>query len=66
MISHATSAKKFDRALELLNRVPPEEGFPYQEATQLMLELPPDRDTDKQDIFRLAMARRRIWPQTII
>jgi hypothetical protein len=58
MISRATSAKKFGRALELLNRMPPEEGFPYQEATQLMLELPPDRDTDKQDIFRLAMARR--------
>jgi hypothetical protein len=57
MISRATTAKKFDRALELLNRVPPEEGFPYQEATQLMLELPPDRDTDKQEVFRLAMAR---------
>ena len=57
MISHATTTKKFDRALELLNHVPPEEGFPYQEATQLMLELPPERDTDKKEIFRLAMAR---------
>ena len=57
MISHATTAKKLERALELLNRIPPEEGFPYQEATQLMLELPPNRDTDKQDIFRLAVAR---------
>lgn len=57
MISRATTARKFDRALELLNRIPPEEEFPFQEAAQLMLELPPDRDTDKQDIFRLAMAR---------
>jgi hypothetical protein len=57
MISNATTTKKFDRALELLNRVPPEGGFPYQEATQLMLELPPERDSDKQEIFRLAMAR---------
>jgi len=56
MISRATSAKKFDRALELLNREPSQTNFPYSEATQLMLALPPERDTDKQEIFRLAMA----------
>lgn len=56
MISRATSAKKFDRALALLNRVPPTEIFPYGEATQLMLALPAERDTDKQEIFRIAMA----------
>jgi hypothetical protein len=55
MVYRATSAKKFDRALELMNRAP-KEDFPYGEATQLMLELPPERDTDKQEIFRLAMA----------
>jgi hypothetical protein len=56
MISRAISAKNFDRALELLSREPSKENFPYNEATQLMLELPPERDTDRQEIFRLAMA----------
>jgi hypothetical protein len=55
MVSRATSAKKFERALELLNRLP-KQDFPYAEATQLMLDLPPDRDNDNQEIFRLAMA----------
>jgi len=57
MISRATSAKKLDRALELLNRA--KENFPYGEATQLMLALPAKRDTDKQEIFRVAMAADR-------
>src|SRR5262249_15279512 len=41
MISQTTSAKKFDRALELLSRTPPKnwffDGFPFREATQLMV-----------------------------
>jgi hypothetical protein len=67
MISQATSTKKFDRALELLSRTPSKEWFPqmfpFREATQLMLELPPDREKDKQEIFRVAMAadRERRW-----
>lgn len=56
-ISRAITTKRFDRALELLNRMRPEEEFPYQEATQLMLELPPEREADKQEVFRLAMAK---------
>ena len=67
MISQATSAKKFDRALELLSRTPSKEwfstvssdGFPFREATQLMLDLPPDREKDKQELFRVAMAADR-------
>jgi hypothetical protein len=31
-----------------------------------MLELPPERDTDKQEIFRLAMASDREWPSMAI
>ena len=56
-ISRAITAKRFDRALILLNRIRPEEDFPYQEATQLMLDLPPEREAEKQEVFRLAMAR---------
>src|SRR5712692_7383832 len=56
MVSRATSAKKFDRAIKLLGRVEPDESFPYGEATELILALPPAHDADKQDIFRLAMA----------
>jgi hypothetical protein len=63
MISQATRAKKYDRALALLSRTPSKEwfpgGFPYGQATQLMLDLPPERDQDKQELFRLAMAADR-------
>jgi hypothetical protein len=63
MISQATSAKKFDRALELLSRTPSKEWFshmfPFREATQLMLDLPPDREKDKQELFRVAMSADR-------
>jgi hypothetical protein len=66
MVSRAISDKKFDRALELLSREPFKENFPYGEATQLMLELPPERDTDKQEIFRLAMASDHEQPSMVI
>jgi hypothetical protein len=63
MISQATHAKKFDRAQELLSRTVSKEwmpsGFPYGEATLLMLALPPERDVNKQEIFRLAIAADR-------
>jgi hypothetical protein len=56
MVSHKTAAKKFDRAISLLSRFVSDDRFPYSEATELMLALPPTRDADRQDIFRLAMA----------
>jgi hypothetical protein len=56
MVSHETVAKKFDRAISLLSRFASDDRFPYREATELMLALPPTRDADRQDIFRLAMA----------
>jgi hypothetical protein len=63
MISQAISAKKFDRALELLSRTTSKESFPrpfpFRQATQLMLDLPPEREKDKQEIFRIAMAADR-------
>ena len=63
MISQSTSAKNFDRAIELLSRTPSKEWFPrmfpFREATQLMLELRPDREQNKQEIFRVAMAADR-------
>jgi hypothetical protein len=34
-------------------------GFPFREATQLMLDLPPDREQDKQELFRVAMTADR-------
>jgi hypothetical protein len=55
MISKAVAAKKLDQALNLLKQSP-HEGFPYGEATNLMLELPPARETEKQEIFGWAMA----------
>ena len=59
MISRATSAKKFDRAIKLLGQVGSDERFPYREATELMIELLPTRDADVEEIFRLAMASDR-------
>jgi hypothetical protein len=55
MISKAIAAKKLDQALNLLKQSP-HEGFPYGEATNLMLELPPAREGEKQEIFGWAMA----------
>lgn len=55
MIAKAIAAKKLDRALNLLKQAPPD-GFPYREATDLMLELPTARDAQKQEIFQWAMA----------
>lgn len=55
MISDAVAAKKLDQALNLLKRSP-REGFPYGEATNLMLELPPASDTEREEIFGWAMA----------
>lgn len=57
MVSQVVSAKKFDRAVQLLHRAPVNQEFPFGSATQLMLAMPPDRETDKQQIFLLAMAR---------
>jgi hypothetical protein len=55
MIPDAVAAKKLDQALNLLKRSP-HEGFPYGEATNLMLELPPASEIEKQQIFGWAMA----------
>ena len=55
MISKAIIAKKLGRALNLL-RQSPAEGFPYGEATNLMLELPLPDEAEKQEIFGWAMA----------
>lgn len=56
IVSHETAAKNFDRAISLLSRFASDDRFPYPEATEVMLALPPTRDADRQDIFRLAMA----------
>jgi len=56
MIADATTAQGLDRALNLLNRIPLGETFPYNAATSLMLALPPEREPDKQLIFQRAMA----------
>jgi hypothetical protein len=62
LISRAVTGKKLERALQLLNRVPSGDGFPYHSATQLMLELPTEREADKQEIFLRAMASDRESP----
>ena len=55
MITKALAAKKLDHALNLIKQSSPK-GFPYGEATNLMLELSPERDFEKQEIFEWAMA----------
>jgi hypothetical protein len=56
MIARATSAKKFTRAIALLSRAPSKEwfrwGFPFGEATRLMIDLAPERDRDKPSSAR--------------
>ncbi len=55
MISRAAETREFDKAMSLLMQSPLE-GFPYDAATRLMLDLPPERDADRQAIFLRAMA----------
>lgn len=65
MISNALSAEKLDYALKLLKRVP-DRQFPYGEATNLMLALPPTREADRRDIFQRAMAADRDYPSLVV
>jgi hypothetical protein len=58
MISDAVAAKKLGQALNLVKQSP-RKGFPYGEATNLMLELPPASESEKQQIFGWAMAADR-------
>lgn len=54
LIERAASAGKFDRALELLHRIPPQ-GFPWRAASRLMDSLPAGRESDRLSIFRAAL-----------
>jgi hypothetical protein len=65
MISKAVEAKKLDKALNLLKQAP-SERFPYSEATSLMLQLPPVREAERQEIFQLAMAADHDHPSFIV
>jgi hypothetical protein len=65
MMSKAFTAKKLDRARDLLKQTS-SERFPYGVAAQLMLELPPARDDERQEIFQLAMAADRDQHSLII
>jgi hypothetical protein len=56
MVSRAVDTGKPDIALRLLNQMPQGSIFPYGAATKLMLELPQNREPDKQILFRRAMA----------
>ena len=49
-------SKRYDRALELLHKVATEGEFPYGAAATLMLRLPEDRATERQEIFNEALA----------
>ena len=49
-------SNRFDRALELMRQVAAEGQFPYQAAATLMLYLPEDRDSERQEIFSEALA----------
>jgi hypothetical protein len=65
MISKAVEAKKLDKALNLLRQAP-SERFPYGEATNLMLQLPPVREAERQEIFQMAMAADHDNPSFIV
>ena len=47
---------RYDRALELMRQAATEGQFPYQAAVTLMLYLPEDRDSERQEIFNEALA----------
>jgi hypothetical protein len=66
MIWHAAEAGKFDKAMSLLAQTPLGEGFPYDAATELMLDLPPEREADKQAVFLRAMASDHEQPSVSV
>ncbi len=47
---------RYDRALDLMRQVAAAGKFPYQAAATLMLYLPEDRDSERQEIFNEALA----------
>jgi len=47
---------RYDRALELMRQVAAEGQFPLQAAATLMLYLPEDRNSERQEIFSEALA----------
>ncbi len=55
LVDRAATARKFDRALDLLHRIPAE-GFPYGSANKLMDAMPAGREADRLGIFRSALA----------
>ena len=65
IISKAVEAKKLDKALNLLRQAPSEQ-FPYGEATNLMLQLPSVRETERQEIFQMAVAADHDNPSFIV
>ena len=50
-------SNRFDRALELMRQVAADGQFPYQAAATLMLYLPEDRDSERQEIFNARSGR---------
>jgi hypothetical protein len=65
MIDSALNTNKLNRALSLLKQASPER-FPYSAATRLMLQLSPERDTTKQEIFSIAMAADQEFHSQVI
>jgi len=55
-------SKRYDRALELLHKVAAESTFPYRAAVTLMLYLPPDPSSERQNIFSEALAAYEASP----
>src|SRR5712692_2815872 len=55
-------SKRHDRALELLHKVAAESTFPYRAAVTLMLYLPPDPSSERQNIFSEALAAYEASP----
>jgi hypothetical protein len=66
MIWHAAEARKFNKAMSLLAQTSPGEGFPYDAATELMLDLPPELEADKQGVFLRAMASDHEQPSVSV
>jgi hypothetical protein len=65
MISKAVVAKKLDKALDLLKQATSGQ-FPYGDATNLMLQLPPARDAEMQEIFQVAMGADHDHPSFVV
>ncbi len=62
LLGYYEKDKRFDAALEMINRIAGEGDFPYEAASSLMHALPEDKAAERQQLFTAALNSFRTRP----